>query len=158
MELYLTLCYSIKFGDIDFYHHVMIEIYIIIQVPLTAKSKYAHVILRQLHIFDINAADLVLQEAYLAKSLVNLVGEGNTFYKMDLLLKHPNGRFKQFCSDRRSSLQKSNNLFWLQILLVDSLQKLRKSMNKVIIAQDRKSRYLEKDTSLDILSLTDQLH
>lgn len=158
MEPYLTLCYAIKFGDIGLLRHAMREVCIIMQAPSAAKPKYARAMLRQLHIFDTNAADPVLQEAYLANSLVNLRGEGNTFYELNLLLEHQNGEFKRFRSDRGSSLQESDELFRLHALSVDSLQKLRRSMNKVIVARDRKGRHPEKDASLDILSLADQLH
>ena len=57
-----------------------------------------------MYIFDIKAADLILQEAYLANALVNARGERRTFYKMDLLLQYQNREFKRFQADRGSSL------------------------------------------------------
>lgn len=67
--------------------------------------------LRQLHIFDIQAADPILQEAYLANALVNPRGRLQTFYEIDLLLEHQNGEFKRFRVDCGSSLQESNKMF-----------------------------------------------
>ena len=46
----------------------------------------------------------------------------------------------------------------MHALSVDSLQKIRKSLNRVIIGRERKGCHPEKDASFDILSLADQLH
>lgn len=111
-----------------------------------------------MHIFDTTAADLILQEAYLANALVNPRGMGHTFYEMDLLFEHQNGEFKQFHTDRGSSLQESNEIFCLHALSVDSLCKVRSSFNKVIVGRERSGYHPTKDRSFDILSLADQLH
>lgn len=50
--------------------------------------------LKQVYIFDTKIADPSLQEAYLANALVNPRGKSQSFYKMDLLLEHQNGKFK----------------------------------------------------------------
>lgn len=81
--------------------------------------------------------DLVLQGAYLANSLVNPKGLPSTFYKIDLLLEHQNGEFKHFHVDRGSSLQESDKLFWLHALSVDCFQKLRHSIDRIIIGRER---------------------
>lgn len=60
--------------------------------------------LRQVHVFDTKAADLILQEIFLANALVNPRGLKHTFYKMDLLLEYQNGEFKRFQNDCGSSL------------------------------------------------------
>ncbi|MCJ1344729.1 hypothetical protein MMC31_002932, partial [Peltigera leucophlebia] len=52
----------------------------------------------------------------------------------------------------------SDELFRVHALMVDSLQKLRRAMNKTITARVHKGRHPEKDSSFDILSLVDQLH
>lgn len=52
--------------------------------------------LKQVYIFNTKAADPIFQETYLANALVNLRGERQTFYKMDLLLEHQNEKFKCF--------------------------------------------------------------
>ena len=74
----------------------MREVTVILQAPSARKLKYAREMLRQLHIIDTKAADPILQEAYLANALVNLRGLPHTFYEMDLLIEHQNGKFKRF--------------------------------------------------------------
>lgn len=81
-----------------------------------------------------------------------------TFYKIDLLLEHQNGKFKRFQSDRGSSLQEFDELFCMHALTIDSLQKMCRIINKTIIARIHKERQSEKNSLFDILSLVDQLH
>lgn len=52
-----------------------------------------------------------LQEVYLANALVNPYGLFQTFYKIDLLLKHQNGEFKRFWADKGSLLQEIDKMF-----------------------------------------------
>lgn len=59
----MTLCFSIKHGDIRLLRHAMREICIILQAPSAHKPRYACEVLRELHIFDTKAADPQLQEA-----------------------------------------------------------------------------------------------
>lgn len=77
---------------------------------------------------------------------------------MDLLLEHQNGEFKRFYTDHRLSLQESNKMFWLYTLLVDILRKVRSSINRIIIENEKNGFYPSKNASFDILSLADQLH
>ena len=88
MELYMTLCHAIKHGNTGLLRHALREVAVILQAPAASKPKYARALLWQLHIIDTKAADPILQEAYLANTLVNLQGLPNTFYEMDLLLEH----------------------------------------------------------------------
>lgn len=74
------------------------------QAPSASKPKYARALLRQIHIMDTNAADLVLQDTYLANALVNPRGLSYNFYEMDLLLEHQNSEFKHFRTNRGLSL------------------------------------------------------
>ena len=71
----MTLCYVIKNGDIGLFKHAMREVYIIFQAPAPSKPKYARAMLRQVHIFDIKAANPILQQTYLANALVNPRGK-----------------------------------------------------------------------------------
>lgn len=158
MEAYLTLCWSIKFGDVGLLRDALREVTIILQAPSAKKPKYAREMLRQMHILDTTAADPVLQRAYIANALVNLRGLPFTFYEMDLLLEHQNGEFKRFRSDRGSSLQETDEMFKLHALSVDALAKIRKVMNQVIIGRERSGRHPTKDASFDIQSLADQLY
>ena len=158
MEAYLTLCYSIKWGDVGLLRNALREIAIILQAPAAKKPKYAREMLRQIHILDTTAADPVLQNAYLANALVNLQGLPHTFYEMDLLLEHQNGEFKRFRADQDSSLQETDNMFKLHALSVNALSKVRQVMNKVIIRRERSGRHPTKDASFDIQSLADQLY
>lgn len=49
-------------------------------------------------------------------------------------------------------------MFKLHSLSVDALSKIRKVMNQVVVGRDRTGRHLTKDSSVDILSLADQLY
>ena len=158
VEAYLTLSYSIKHGDIGLLQAALREVGVILQAPAAKKPKYAKEMLCQLHILDTTAADPLLQEAYLANALVNLRGLPHTFYEMDLLLEHQNGKFKRFRQDRGSSLQDSEEMFRVHALSVDALAKIRRVLNQVVVGQDRSGRHLTKDASFDILSLADHLH
>lgn len=158
MKPYMSLCYAIKHGDTGLLRHAMREVCVILQALSACQPKYSREMMRQVHIFDTKAVDPILQEAYLANALVNLRGLPDTFYEMDLLLEHQNGEFKRFRADRGSSLQESDEMFRLHALSVDTLKKVRSSMNRIIIGQERGGRHPQKDSSFDILSLADQLH
>lgn len=144
MEPYLTLCYSIKNGDIGLLRDALREVCIIFQASSANKPKYARETLHQLHIINTSAADMVLQKAYLANAIVNLQGKARCFYEMDLLLEHQNGAFKRFRSDQGSSLQETDPMFRLLTLTVDALTKVRQVMNKVIVGQEREGIILPK--------------
>lgn len=60
MELYIILCYKIKNGDTSLFRHVIRKVDIIFQTSVVSKPKYAKVMLKQLHIFDIKAVDPIL--------------------------------------------------------------------------------------------------
>lgn len=77
---------------------------------------------------------------------------------MDLLFKHKNDDFKRFKSDRASFLQEKDQMFKLHALLVDTLTKVRRSVNREIVGQERKTFHPTKDASFDIFSLANQLH
>lgn len=121
MESYMTLCFSIKHGDIGLFQYAMREICVILQALSARKPKYAREMLRQYHIFDTSSAHPDLQTAYLANALVNLCSLPHILYEIDLLLEQQNGEFKCFRTDRGSSLQESDYLFKLQALTADSL-------------------------------------
>lgn len=125
----MTFCFAIKNGDTSLLKYALREICIISQLPVVEKQKYVRAILKQLHIFDTKAIDPVLQKTYLANSFVNFKGQSRTFYEMDLLLKYQTGEFKRFQIDCRLSLQEINNMFQLHALLVDTLRKIRFSIN-----------------------------
>lgn len=76
---------------------------------------------RQMCIFDMAVADLQLQEAYQASSLVNPQDVLHTFYKIYFLLEHQNSRFKCFQSNIGSWLQETNKMFCLYSFIVDLL-------------------------------------
>lgn len=92
----MTLCYTIKNGDIGLFKYALREICIMFQLPILSKPKYAKTILKQVYIFDIKAADLVFYKTYLANALVNSKDQPSTFYEMNLLLKYQNREFKCF--------------------------------------------------------------
>lgn len=121
--------------------------------PSACKPKYACELLWQLYIIDTTTAYPILQKAYLANALVNLRGLSHIFYKMNLLLEHQNGELKYFRSNQSLFLQETNQMFRLHILLVDTLAKIRRSMNWVIIGWERSFTYPTKNALFDILSL-----
>ena len=155
MEAYLTLCYSIKWGDVGLLKKAMREVTIILQAPSAKKPKYARKMLRQMYILDTAAADPILREAYIANALVNPRGLPFTFYEMDLLLEHQNGEFKRFRSDRGSFLQKTDEMFKLHALSVDALSKVRRVMNRVVDGREQSGRHPTKNASFNIQSLAD---
>ena len=158
MEAYLTLCYSIKWDHVGLLQIALQKICIIFQAPSANKPKYARKMLCQVHISDLNAADLVFCKTYIANALINLRKLPHTFYEMDLILEHQNGKFKQFRADRGSLLQERDEMFKLHLLSVDALLKIRQAMNKVIIGRKQLGRHHIKNSSFDILSLADQLY
>lgn len=88
IEAYLTLCYSIKYGDISLLRGTMREVCIILQAPSANKPKYVREMLQQLHIIDITTSNPILQQAFLVNALVNPQGQKDSFYKVDLLFEH----------------------------------------------------------------------
>ncbi len=158
MELYFTLYWSIKWGDVSLLQNAIRKLTIILQTSSASKPKYDREMLHQMHILDINAADPILRRVYIANALVNPCGLLFTFYEIDHLLEHQNGEFKQFQSDRGSSLQETDEMSKLHALSVDTLTKIRAEMNKVIIGKKRSGRHPTKDALFDILSLADQLY
>lgn len=96
MELYITLCYSIKDGNIGLLKYTMREICIIFQALAAPKPKYAYKMLRQVYMFNTKAADPILQEAYLTNALINLQSLGYTFYETNHLLEHQTENSKGF--------------------------------------------------------------
>lgn len=93
MELYVTLYYLIRHGNIGLFCHTIREKYIILQVPSTFKPKYARKMMRRIHIFDTKAADLILQKTYPTNSSINLQRLSDSFYVVDLLLEYQNNKF-----------------------------------------------------------------
>ncbi len=88
MEAYLTLCYSIKYEEVRLLQNVFWKVCIIMQDRASQKLRYFCESFQQLHIIDKAAADLVLQETYLANTLVNSQSLLHTFYEIDLLLEY----------------------------------------------------------------------
>lgn len=142
MEPYMTSAYVIKHGDVSLLWWAMQEMYKILQALSAQKLKYAKEILRQLHIFDIEAFHPQLQTAYLANALLNPCGLPYIFYEIDLLLEYQNREFKQFWSDDGSSLQETNHMFRLYALSADALQKVRLRIVKVIVGYNHTSKLM----------------
>lgn len=90
----MILCHIIKTGDTGLLCHELKEVCIVLQAPAVLKPKYVKAMLRQIYIIDTKAADLILQEAYLANAFVNPRGIPQTFYEKNLLLDHQNGELK----------------------------------------------------------------
>lgn len=91
--------------------------------------------MRQLYIIDTKSADLILQEASLANTLVNFRGLLYIFYEMDLLLEYQNRELKCFRANRGLLLQETDEKFQLHALLVDALHKVRLYLNRIVVNQ-----------------------
>lgn len=91
------------------------------QVPIASKPRYVQAILRKIYFIDTKAVDPISQKAYLANTLVNPQGLPYTFYKIDLLLKHQNGKSKDFYLNVNLSLQETDEMFWLYAFLENTL-------------------------------------
>ena len=137
MEPYIIFCYSIKNRDIGLLRDGLRKICIIFQVLSAIKPKYAWQTLYQLHIIDISAVDVVIQKMYLANAIVNFQEKAWYFYEMDLLLEYQNEAFTCFCSNWGSFLRGTDKIFGLQVLIFDTLTKVRSVINKVIVRPER---------------------
>lgn len=73
------------------------------------------------------------------------------------MLKYQNKEFKQFYADYGLFLEKSDKIFRLYILLLDTLRKIRFSINCIIVDKEKNRYYLTKNKIFDILTLTNQL-
>lgn len=100
----MTLCHTIKKGNISLAYFTIKEICIIIQTQAILKPQYVRAMLRQIHIINTKAANPMFQEGYLTNVLVNPRGKPLTFYEMDLLLEHQKKKFKWFWVDKNLSL------------------------------------------------------
>lgn len=98
-----------------------------------------------MHIFNTKATNLVLQETDLTNALVNPKGQPRIFYEMDQFLEYQNGKFKRFQIHCGSSLQESDDMFWLHALLVDTLRKIRSPINQIIIGSKKDGYQPKKD-------------
>lgn len=77
----------------------MQNLIIVLQVSLAKKPKYVREMLNQMHILDLNVADPILWQTYIANILINIYSLLFMFYKMDLFLEYQNSEFKQFWLD-----------------------------------------------------------
>lgn len=80
----MTLCYTIKAGDIGPFYYATREVYITFQVSAISKPKYKIVMLKQIYIIGTKITDLIFQEVYLAKKLVNPKKKRQIFFEMNL--------------------------------------------------------------------------
>lgn len=62
------------------------------------------------------------------------------FYKIDLSLEHQNKEHKQLYTNCNLSLQERDKIFWLHVLLLNALRKIRFSINYIIV--DKKKQVL----------------
>lgn len=129
-----------KWRDIGLLRSAMQEVTIILQALSTKKPKYVREMYCQMYIFDTTIANTIFQEAYIANALVNPQGLPYMFYKMNLLLEYQNGEFKCFQANQVLSLQKTNKIFWLHALLVDTLLKVQKILYRAIIGNKKSGK------------------
>ena len=90
--------------DVILLKNVIRKITIIYQSLSIQIPKYVHNMLCQMYSLDKNAACPVLQNSYIANTLINLQELSHTFYKIHLLLEYQNREFMCFQPDRRLSL------------------------------------------------------
>lgn len=77
----MTFCYIIINKNTGLFKYTLREICIIFQLLVLGKLKYAKPMLRQVHIFDKKAVDLVFQELYLANAFVNIKDQPSIFIR-----------------------------------------------------------------------------
>lgn len=92
----MTFYYTIKNRDNGFFKYTLRKICIIFYLLIEAKPKYVRLILKQIHIFDTKANNLMFQKVYLANTFINFKDQPDKFYKIDLFLKQKNKKFKLF--------------------------------------------------------------
>ena len=110
MEVYFQLRHSIKYGDIGLLRHALRDTCVIFQASEGGTFNYAAELIRLIHLYCSEASDVVLQEAMLANSLVNLQGSHGKFFETDRLLEYLNGTLKEGLAARRNSTKSSDEL------------------------------------------------
>ena len=110
MEVYFQLRHSIKYGDIGLLRHALRDTCVIFQASEGGTFNYAAELIRLIHLYCSEASDVVLQEAMLANSLVNLQGSYDKYFETDRLLEYLNGILKEGLAARRNSTKSSDDL------------------------------------------------
>lgn len=94
--------------SISLFRGAMQEASIILQVSSTNRLEELQKLLRQLNIIGTTSSNFILQHTFLTNALLNLKGQNDPFYKLNLLLNYQNGRFKYSGSDWVLSLQRTD--------------------------------------------------
>lgn len=109
VEIYLTLKYAIKHGDIYLLRHVLRRVAVVFQADVAGTPKYRQALLYTLHLIDTPAASTRLQDCVLMNSLVNLQGVNDSNFELDRLLELLNNSLKAF-QQERSYFSKNSDL------------------------------------------------
>lgn len=125
MEVYLLLRHSIKYGDIGMLRQALRDACVMFQAPEGSTNLYAAELIRLIHLYCSDAADVELQEAMLINSLVNLQGRDGKCFEADRLLEYLNGILKEGLGARRNSTKSPEDLMAEIALTVPYMLQLR---------------------------------
>ena len=129
MDIYCVLRYAIKHGDIGLLRFALQGCCILFQAKEGNTFNYGPELIRLIHLYTCTkAADVQLQEAMLANSLVNLSGHSTSFFEMDRFLEFLNGRLKDVMRERRSSTKPIDNLLKQIALTIPYTLQLRMTL------------------------------
>lgn len=112
----------------------------------------------QVYVINTKAANPIFEKVYLANILVNFKKMFQIFYKIDLLFKYQNRKFKRFWGEGNLLLQENNKIFWLHPLLVYIIKIFRPLINQIVISRKKESYYPQKDDLFDISNYVNQLY
>ena len=149
MGIYLTLCHAIKFADIGLLRQALREVCILFQAKEANASNYAPELLRLMHLYDSEAADLILQEAMLINGLVNLSGKPGKSFEIDRLVEFLNGMVALVRRDRISSTKPISELLREVTLSAPYMLELKQRL-EAQFGKPRSGDHLPKDASEDI--------
>ena len=152
VETYLTLKHAIETADIGLLRHVLRKVTIIFQAKVGGTPNYGQALLRMLHATDSPAATVVLQDAILANSLVNLKGLKNSSFPTDKLLELLNLNLKTFQRERSQFSKNSDELLAMWAINGPYFLSLQTSFESMLGGKNS-GNHPEKQGSEDLFSL-----
>jgi len=147
VEVYKTLKYAIKWGDIGLIERV-INISCI-YFNATKQNNYANEMLYMKWLLQTNACDSILKRAILSNSLVNTHGKEDTWQEIDINIEHHNLVLKELLYARQNSTFNLNHLFKMVALTSAPVRGLQEKIERSI-GETNSGYHTTKSASLDI--------
>ena len=132
MEVYFLLRHAIKSGDIGMLRQALRDACVMFQAPDGNTFNYAAELIRLIHLYCSEAADVALQEAMLTNSLVNLQCREGKCFETDRLLEYLNGVLKEGLNARRNSTKRPDDLIAELALTVPYMLQLRVKIHGLV--------------------------